>query len=283
MMLDKLSEGVMAYLAPHFDFDAFISYSHGDPLGLGGSPLKQRTLALIQEIENEIRASDPEFAHINLWRDVQLDPTLHLTPSLRETVTASFILLIVMSKYYLSSLWCKDELEWFRAQISDRKRDQGRFFVIRAQPTDESLWPDFLKDERGHVLPGFQFHAPNAEIAFYFPKESDSERTQELMRLATTLIVRLRETKRRLDAEAAKPATLLDGPPEPAKLFLHASRARLPERDAIKAELERDGFNLVTMRFKAAIENDLGQDERKSQIRWLKQCDALALTTFDGG
>ena len=127
------------------------------------------------------------------------------------------------------------------------------------------------------------FMRPMPKSRSIFQKSSDSERAQELARLATTLIVRLRETKRRLDAEAAKPATLLDGPPEPAKLFLHANRARLQERDAIKAELERDGFNPVTIRLKATVENDLGQDERKSQIRWLKQCDALALTSFDGG
>jgi hypothetical protein len=31
----------MAYLAPHFDPDVFVSYSHGDPRGRGGSELKE--------------------------------------------------------------------------------------------------------------------------------------------------------------------------------------------------------------------------------------------------
>ena len=36
-----------------------------------------------------------------------------------------------------------------------RAGEGGRVFVIRAQKTDESLWPDFLRDARGHAHDGF--------------------------------------------------------------------------------------------------------------------------------
>jgi hypothetical protein len=40
----------MAYLSPHFDYDVFVSYSHGDPRGAGESPLKTWSHALIEAL-----------------------------------------------------------------------------------------------------------------------------------------------------------------------------------------------------------------------------------------
>ena len=69
----------MAYLAPFFEADAFVSYSHGNPTGFcGDPPLKQWTLTLNQKVETEIRSLYPDFEDIVLWRDGQADPTLHL-------------------------------------------------------------------------------------------------------------------------------------------------------------------------------------------------------------
>ncbi|HTO78295.1 MAG TPA: toll/interleukin-1 receptor domain-containing protein, partial [Methylocystis sp.] len=99
----------MAYLLPPFEADAFVSYSHGDPLGQGHMPLQQWTLALIQKVEREIQSSDPDFADVVLWRDDAIDPTRQLTPALRAKVAASGILIIVMSRHYLKSSWCGDE------------------------------------------------------------------------------------------------------------------------------------------------------------------------------
>src|SRR5690349_1434678 len=63
---DSLSEveatgDVMAYLAPHFQFDAFVSYSWGDPGRIGDSPLKRWTNTLVSELQSEILAVDTEF------------------------------------------------------------------------------------------------------------------------------------------------------------------------------------------------------------------------------
>ena len=68
--------------------------------------------------------------------------------------------MIVMSPRYLNSRWCNDELEWFREQVRERSNDQGRVFVVRALPTKESTWPDFLRDEGDNSLVGFLFHDP---------------------------------------------------------------------------------------------------------------------------
>jgi len=62
-----------------------------------------------------------------------------------------------MSKRYLLSPWCRYELEWFREQVHNRANDPGRVFVIHAQPTDETAWPDFLRYERANAKSNFTF------------------------------------------------------------------------------------------------------------------------------
>ena len=44
----------MTYLAPHFDPDVFVSYSHGDPRADNCSPLKDWTQTLIRRLESEV-------------------------------------------------------------------------------------------------------------------------------------------------------------------------------------------------------------------------------------
>ena len=96
--------------------------------------------------------------------DPEIDPTAYLTDDLREKASACGVLMIVMSKRYLKSSWCDDELEWFKEQVEGRAGRGGRVFVIHAQKTDESLWPDFLRDERGHAMMGFSFYDPESGI-----------------------------------------------------------------------------------------------------------------------
>ena len=112
----------MAYLAPHSTHDVFVSYSHGDPRGVGDSPLRRWTVRLVRELEDEIRSVDPEFDDLDVWCDENVDPTAKLTVELRERVKSSGILMVVVSPRYLSSSWCKDELNWFREQLP---RDSG--------------------------------------------------------------------------------------------------------------------------------------------------------------
>ena len=280
----------MAYLARDFKTDAFVSYSHGDPKGLGDAPLKQWTLALIQKLEKEIRSLYPDFAEIELWRDEQHDPTAKLTEALRDRVKHSCILIIVMSSYYLGSAWCKDELEWFRDQIKERTElDQGRVFIIRAQPTDASKWPDFLRDERGHALLGFQFCAADAEMPYGWPDLviQKEEFRQALNTLLTALIKRLHEFKKKYSERAADAAPVsfmsASAGAISRRLYLHAAPAQIEARDAVQRALEQDGLHPVSTRLAAPSAADFGQEERRSRLNQAKRCDALVFVTGTGG
>ena len=202
----------MAFLLPFFEYDVFVSYSHGVQSPSADAPLKEWTLDLIRKLESDIRAVDIEFDDLHIWRDEHIDPTIQLSDELRAKVKSSGILLIVMSPRYLASTWCQDELEWFKQQVLNRERDQGRVFIIRALRTDENRWPEFLRDTRGHPLPGFQYHDKQDSMPYGWrgSPEHREAYVRELWRLQTALTRRLREL--RINAERrAKPEIRVAG------------------------------------------------------------------------
>ncbi len=70
----------MAFLAPHFDPDVFVSYSHRYPRGMGASPLKKWTHRLIDELTSSIRDfEDENVRQLSLFIDRKIDPTAYLT------------------------------------------------------------------------------------------------------------------------------------------------------------------------------------------------------------
>jgi len=112
-------------------YDVFVSYSHGDPRGIGQAPLATWTHRLIDELRRDIESTSTEFDQIAIWDDREADPTLQLTPMLKDCVSSSALLMIVMSPRYLVSSWCKDELDWFSQELNRRYEDDGYTLVVR--------------------------------------------------------------------------------------------------------------------------------------------------------
>lgn len=273
----------MAYLAPHFDFDAFVSYSQGDPRRMGDSPLKQWTTSFISKLMSEITSVDTEFDQLQIWHDEQIDPTADLTAGLREKVKSSAILLIIMSPRYLKSQWCTSELDWFRQQIQDRSRDQGRVFVVRQLPTSESEWPDFLRDERGNAPVGFRFHDPQNSMPYGWRGvgESDKEYVSELWRLQTALTRRLRELKQRMDIRAAPAAVATSAPAGGGRVYLHARAADASVSGDVQRRLKELGVNPMSMVGGAGPELADRICESKARFELARRCDALTLVRPD--
>jgi hypothetical protein len=276
----------MAFLRPYFEYDAFVSYSHGLPEGEREFPLRDWTRTLIRRLVTDIKLVDTEFDDLQIWRDENIDPTIQLTDELRAKVSQSGILIIVMSPRYLASAWCKDELDWFKQQVEDRMRDQGRVFVIRAMNTDETKWPDFLRDSRGHALPGFQFHDRHLSPLPYDWRDAGMHRdayVQVLGRLQTALMLRLRDLRanaqRRasIEAPAAIPPT-----PGPCRIYLHARPEHAAVCDEVKRLLYQDGIPALSPIA------DPGRDiadfarESRARIAAARRCDAMALLRGDG-
>jgi hypothetical protein len=273
----------MSHLAPHFDPDVFVSYSHGDPIA-GEAPLRDWTRALIQRLRVGLHALKTEFDGLDIWMDPDIDPTAYLTPELKAKAAACGVLMIVMSERYLKSSWCGDELKWFREQFEGRASEGGRVFVIRAQQTDERLWPDFLRDARGHALIGFPFYDPeNGDPWGFQLREPGDDYFKELARLRTWLTRRLRELRERAAkrAEAEAIAVAHAAPPTPAGprlIYLHAPVGCETERAAVGAALKSDGIEPLTAPSRSAAGNlSDWQREAKERITMAKHCEAMTL------
>jgi hypothetical protein len=274
----------MAFLLPHFDYDVFVSYSHGVVSAGADAPLKEWTLELIRRLETDIKAVDTEFDNLHIWRDELIDPTIHLTDELRGKVSRSGVLLIVMSPRYLASSWCQDELDWFRQQVRDRSRDQGRVFVVRALPTDESRWPDFLRDERGHALVGFRLYDSRDSMPYGWrgSREHSEAYVRQLWLLQAALAKRLRElranSERRAALAVADTALRSDGP---RRIYLHARAEHAPVRDEVKKILAEDGIAPLTPVADPGPDIADWTRESRARIETAKRCDALALVRAD--
>jgi hypothetical protein len=279
----------MAYLTPHFDPDVFVSYSHGNPIG-GRAPLRDWTHALILRLNDGLRALRAEFDYLDMWMDPEIDPTAHLTDVLRGKVSACGVLMIIMSERYLNSKWCKEEREWFEEQVKERPGTDGRVFVIRAQETDTKLWPDFLRDERGHAITGFSFYDPDSGDPWGFQlREPNDEFFKELGRVRLWLTKRLRELRERAakdakaKAAAAAPLTAGQRPVVSRRIYLHAP----PECEAARAEigltLKSDGFIPIAPPAAAGAGLADWQREARDRMEAARRCEALALLRVADG
>jgi|GEM_PF-3760598 hypothetical protein len=274
----------MAFLAPDYTCDVFVSYSHGDPLGQGDSPLKRWTSGLVKELGKVIRSVDAEFSDLDIWFDEQIDPTSHLTAVLREKVKSSGILIVVISSHYLASRWCRDELDWFREQIEDRSTEQGRVFVIRALPTDEARWPEFLRDERGHSQLGFRFYDTQSEMPYGWPdcRGTDSDFVKNLWQLRTILTKRLAELRGHARGRAAAAAAAAAPPAIGGRrVYLHARTENSDLRNQLGHQLALDGIQPLSTAIDGGTALGGWERESKTRIRTAKHCQALALVRAD--
>jgi hypothetical protein len=130
-----------------------------------------------------------------------------------------------------------------------RAGDVGRLFVIRAQETDVNLWPDFLRDERGHAIPGFIFHDPEDGTPLSFElREPNDDYFKALGRLQTWLVKRLRELRDRAAKHTRdQAAATVPAPPAgPRLIFLHAPPESDSARADVNAALKMDGIVPLT-------------------------------------
>jgi hypothetical protein len=239
---------------------------------------------LIEALIADITSLSDEFDELAVWYDRDLDPTFQLTPELRRKVKAAAVLMILMSPRYLKSAWCGDERTWFQEQIEDRAADEGRIFIVRAVPTDEGTWPNFLRDERGHAIIGFRFHPPPRQPTdivepFGWPDliERNEPFRRELATLRTVLTRRLREFKKRVVSQAAPPVSAMPG--RPPRIYLHARPEHAELRSEIDSILRKHGECIIVPLPPSVCSSDPHGwiEESKACIAAVRCCDALAL------
>jgi hypothetical protein len=147
--------------APGFTHDVFVSYAHGPKPFAGFSGMRtdfigKWTQSLVDDLNSQLDiflGTKDQERRVSIWMDPALDGNRSLREGLEAELKQSALLLVVMSKFYLESSWCVDELELFSNHAGT-----DRIFVVKAFNTPTDQWPAALKPD-GDPLPGFTFYS----------------------------------------------------------------------------------------------------------------------------
>jgi hypothetical protein len=283
----------MAYVGSPLIFDIFISYSHGDD-GSGNAYLASWSAAFAKELERELRADRKFRQELQIFLDqshrpgLGVDPLSPLTEQLRQQISDSALLLILMSPDYLASRWCADERDWWSA----RQRELGlpteeRIAVVKIWPTEEA-WPPLLNDSRGFPLTGFPFYAqadmPVRPLGWTEqPGPFGTEFRKALLGIVGRLYPKLDALKERLnDLRRAQTEAAKLGQKGGQSIYLHGRSDRAPAWERVGLELTDSGFVVVP-----GEPDPVGHDAKQLQalrerrVEALSACDALLLMGTD--
>jgi len=143
----------MPYL-PDRAHDIFISYAHADDTP---SPWVSSFAKFLKATLNKkLRLKENgQSVDVEIWKDHLLPQQGSLSERLENEVKESSILLVVMSKSYLYSDWCKQEGMSFVKSLQGRS--YLRIFVVSIEKTEET-WPSFLLDPNSQRLLSREFY-----------------------------------------------------------------------------------------------------------------------------
>ena len=262
------SELGIPYVGDHAEYDIFVSYAHGrKPDDGSDSSLKLWTNNLIANIPEHIGYSLSHTSHeVSIFYDDALAGNSPITETLKRSVEASSILLVIMTRDYLNSEWCTKERDWFKSEIERRGGGIENVFVVRAMATDGDDWPDFLTDEFGETVLGFPFCNEQKQqdarpFGWVTPNPSDELYNKSLTRLVSGLAKKLDQireentlTEKNIEVFIGKPShetcrVFVAPGTEDVQPFLSEVRSNLVEQGCIispKRELLITNINAVS-------------------------------------
>jgi hypothetical protein len=160
----------MGYV-PEFDSDVFVSYATANNQELtAGKPAWVSSFRnLLEKLLDE--GLDRRNAS-KVWMDDRLRGNEPFDEQLRDNVTRSAVLLIVMSEAYLASPWCRKELEIFLGSAQNGTDRTGCIFLVHYEPVPVDRWPNGLRglsDEKYRFFQQERAGDPSIPLGFPTP------------------------------------------------------------------------------------------------------------------
>jgi hypothetical protein len=254
--------------------DIFVSYAHGPaPWDLLGDWSRRFKVLLQSHLDHLMGTKDPN-RRVSIWMDQTLSGNQPLTDEIRDAVQHSALLLVIMSRYYFETDWCADEARWFAEAAAATGGHRDHIFVVRAEPTRETLWPPSLRDSSGHVLTGYKFFTSSDEddaeiLGWHSSAEArdDPGFSRAVERLAKDMSRQLRHLA---ETEGTSPPHALTG----RSVFLGLTHDTIEDREALRSSLSAAGLGVLPP------EADDPVDEaslREAMERHLPQAEAMVL------
>ncbi len=258
----------MAY-TNRYDYDIFISYSHEDNIEPSGR--KGWVTEFREYLENWL-VKKRGLKGLTIWMDDELNGNTVFDESIENKISRSALLFVLHSHNYLSSEYCRKELQWFFDHNTKRPEglmvgEESRLFNILTNNIDYTKWPAQLS-QAGGATSGFILHdaednddfgypTPPVDSRFdkqlrklveaiaktldAFPKEPVPEQAAEETSSETTLFIAdvpdtLQSFRTRLINEVGDKATILSTLPPPYPVDEHNSR--------LQATLQQASFSI---------------------------------------
>ena len=253
----------MAYVTG-YEHDIFISYAQVDnlPTNRGGKEIRWVSFFKDQlqgRVNQALRGRD----EVKVWMDLQdLGGNDPLTTTIDTAIRSTAALVVVLSKKYLSSPWCKTENQTFLKEAHDQKR----LFVVRCAKIPLDDLPEGFRS----VL-GFEFFDPITEAELDPSGEVFGTSMLNLRnKLAEMLEAMAAKNKANEMAAVATPTTSMKievAPAKPAVLLAEGHDDLDDEREAIRTFVEDLGYRVLpavlyprgAAEFQKALNQDLSQ------------------------
>ena len=187
-----------AYAGRDFEYDVFVSYAwvNNDPDGPGGtwvSDFRKRLGRALDERLGRTGCARFFFDRETLGKHVQFGTLIE------DALRKSAVMVIVLSKGYVSSPACKDELQFFdEAVLGGAAATSGRLFVVWYDDRQShAVWPAEFSDEFSRRLQGvigYEFFASLPAVPSGRPcQTTEPEYQTSLLQLTTAMAGRLAE------------------------------------------------------------------------------------------
>ncbi len=128
----------MAVFVPGFVHDIFVSYTHEDNRTFDRDAVWVETLvanlrdALLQKLQHD---------QLDIWREPHLSSSEPFPDAIRGAVTQAATLLVILAEHYLTSEWCRRELNLFLRAAEQTGAVTGRIFLVCLDNLDPNHWP----------------------------------------------------------------------------------------------------------------------------------------------
>ncbi len=229
--------------------DIFVSYAGAD---------KNWVTTLVTGLHNELGQKLGR-TNYSLWMDEELRGNEHLMPNVAKQLENSAIFLLVLSRNYLDSSWCQQELSTFLA-----KKGSDYVFIVERENVQRPK-------ELIH-LPGYKFWIKDGGksriLATPNPHPEEREYYQKLDDLARELSGKIKSLGKAEKANTS-PTPVVTPIPHKQTVFLALVSDVLEEyRDEIKRYLEQQNVQVLPTKL-YPFDNDFQQQLKQD----LKQCD----------
>jgi len=195
----------MAYV-PNFEYDIFISYAHVDNLTTpteseGWISTFQKCLAVL------LSQRVGRMGTIKIWRDPSLDGSELFDTTIQNRINRSALFLAFTSTGYLSSDYCRQELEWFYQNAATNNvginvGERMRVLNVLLNNVPHQEWPQYFGKTSG-----YPFFACDNEEDLGYPLKCAGEVFEKQLRKLVDAIHKTLTAIKEVVAPAAAPKT----------------------------------------------------------------------------